>query len=181
MLAVLGAPEGRELLASTRVVDDALDVEWVDPTDLAWTDWFESADVIVVDGDEDIPSDNLLRIVTVPRPFTDDESRIRVDVSPDVMVAAIRAVARGLRVLDPTISASQGGWDGPIGEVELTAREGEVLALVAEGLPNKLIASRLGISPHTVKHHLGTMMSKLNAASRTELVYRAVRSGLVSL
>jgi DNA-binding NarL/FixJ family response regulator len=61
----------------------------------------------------------------------------------------------------------------------LTAREREVLALVAEGLPNKAIAAALGISDQTVKFHVAAIIGKLGAANRTDAVRRAVRQGLV--
>jgi DNA-binding NarL/FixJ family response regulator len=63
----------------------------------------------------------------------------------------------------------------------LTAREGEVLRLVADGLTNKAIGLRLGISEHTVKFHLGSAMTKLSAASRAEAVAVAMRRGLISV
>jgi len=56
-----------------------------------------------------------------------------------------------------------------------------VLQLVAEGLPNKTIARRLGISEHTVKFHVAALMAKLGAGSRTEAVHLGARRGLVSL
>ena len=63
----------------------------------------------------------------------------------------------------------------------LTHRELEVLALLAEGLPNKGIADRLGISDQTVKFHIASIMGKLGASNRVETVRRAVRRGLLSL
>ena len=63
----------------------------------------------------------------------------------------------------------------------LTPREREVLALVAEGLPNKAIAGELGISDQTVKFHVASLTGKLGAANRTEAVRRAVRQGLIVL
>ena len=63
----------------------------------------------------------------------------------------------------------------------LTARELAVLRLVAEGLPNKTIALRLGISEHTVKFHVNAILGKLGVASRTEAVVRATRLGLIFL
>ncbi len=63
----------------------------------------------------------------------------------------------------------------------LTLREREVLALVAEGLPNKRIAARLGIGPETVKSHVAAICGKLGAANRTEAVRIALRSGLVTI
>lgn len=66
-------------------------------------------------------------------------------------------------------------------EEPLTPREIEVLALLAEGLPNKAIAGRLDISDQTVKFHVASIYGKLGAANRTDAVRRAVRRGLVTL
>ncbi|MGH9147763.1 MAG: helix-turn-helix domain-containing protein [Vicinamibacterales bacterium] len=63
----------------------------------------------------------------------------------------------------------------------LTPREIEVLQLLAEGLPNKTIATRLGISDQTVKVHVAAICGKLEAANRTDAVRRAVRRGLITL
>ena len=62
----------------------------------------------------------------------------------------------------------------------LTAREVQVLELLAEGLPNKRIAGRLGISDQTVKFHVSAISGKLGAANRTDAVRRAVRRGLIT-
>ena len=63
----------------------------------------------------------------------------------------------------------------------LTARELQVLELLAEGLANKAIAERLGISDQTVKFHVSSISGKLGAANRTDAVRRAVRRGLLTL
>ena len=63
----------------------------------------------------------------------------------------------------------------------LTPRELEVLELLAEGLPNKAIATRLGVSDQTVKFHVAALSGKLGAVNRTDAVRRAVRQGLISL
>jgi DNA-binding NarL/FixJ family response regulator len=63
----------------------------------------------------------------------------------------------------------------------LTPREIQVLELLAEGLPNKAIAERLGISDQTVKFHVASISGKLGAANRTDAVRRAVRRGLITL
>ena len=63
----------------------------------------------------------------------------------------------------------------------LTPREIQVLELLAEGLPNKTIAARLGISDQTVKFHVSSISGKLGAANRTDAVRRAVRRGLITL
>lgn len=63
----------------------------------------------------------------------------------------------------------------------LTPREIEVIELLADGLPNKIIADRLGISDQTVKFHVSSIIGKLGAANRTDAVRRAARRGLISL
>ena len=70
--------------------------------------------------------------------------------------------------------------DEPFREA-LTEREVQVLELMAEGLPNKSIAARLGISDQTVKFHVASIAGKLGAANRTDAVRRAVRRGLLTL
>ncbi len=105
----------------------------------------------------------------------------------DEMSAAIAAVAQGLVVVDPAVAAIAAsstlgrGATVPAGPSPLTAREQSVLELVANGLPNKTIAMQLGISEHTVKFHVGAILGKLGAASRTEAVTLAVRQGLLPL
>jgi DNA-binding NarL/FixJ family response regulator len=76
--------------------------------------------------------------------------------------------------------ASSSAFEGPLQE-PLTVREGQVLELLADGLSNKLIASRLGVSDETVKFHLSSVFGKLGASNRTEAVREAIRRGLVPL
>lgn len=103
------------------------------------------------------------------------------------LAAAVLAVAQGLVVLHPAVAHIRAIQPGtlPLGTIEpgtsLTSREQEVLALVASGLPNKGIALRLGITEHTVKFHVGAILGKLGAASRTEAVTLAVRNGMLPL
>jgi DNA-binding CsgD family transcriptional regulator len=68
----------------------------------------------------------------------------------------------------------------PSGEA-LTPREREVLRLLAEGLPNKTIANRLGISDQTVKFHVASIVGKLGATNRTAAVRLAIRRGLIDI
>ena len=100
------------------------------------------------------------------------------------LMAALIAVAQGLIILDPRLAPSVPPPAGPrpappVGE--LTPRELEVLRLLAEGLPNKSIGQRLGISEHTVKFHVNSILGKLGAQSRTEAVTLASRLGLILL
>jgi DNA-binding NarL/FixJ family response regulator len=69
----------------------------------------------------------------------------------------------------------------PIGGEALTPREQQVLELLAEGLPNKSIAARLGISDQTVKFHVASIAAKLGATNRTDAVRLALRRGLLTL
>ena len=106
------------------------------------------------------------------------------DVGGPRLVAAIRAVVEGLVVLDPALARTALGAGGPLPAPpaeELTRREREVLQLMAEGLSNKAIAGRLGISEHTVKFHVNAILNKLGAQSRTDAVVRATRLGLIIL
>jgi DNA-binding CsgD family transcriptional regulator len=66
-------------------------------------------------------------------------------------------------------------------EATLTPRELEVLSLIAEGASNKTIARRLGISVHTAKFHVGSLLDKLEATGRTDAVTHAVRLGVIQL
>ena len=105
-------------------------------------------------------------------------------VSQEELGAALRAAAAGLLVVHPDDAGSffpgRPGTDGSGASGEpLTPREGEVLRAMADGLSNKEIAARLAISEHTAKFHVGSVMGKLGAASRTEAVMIAVRRGLV--
>jgi DNA-binding CsgD family transcriptional regulator len=67
------------------------------------------------------------------------------------------------------------------GDVPLTARELEVLALLAEGASNKVIARRLGISVHTAKFHVASLLDKRDAVGRTDAVAHAARRGVINL
>ena len=88
---------------------------------------------------------------------------------------AVEAAAHGLSVSEP--AARFGPADD--GAPDLTAREIEVLRLLAEGASNKVIARALGISAHTAKFHVASILEKLDAASRTEAVMSAIRLGLL--
>jgi DNA-binding NarL/FixJ family response regulator len=82
---------------------------------------------------------------------------------------------------DAWVMAPEGLDDEEPAAESLTPRELEVLALIAEGLSNKAIAGRLGISDQTVKFHVAAIAGKLGAANRTDIVRRAVRRGYVAL
>ena len=96
------------------------------------------------------------------------------------VAAAIRAVMSGATVLDPAVSRQLAGGTGAGSNPgELTPREAELVRLVAEGLPNKAVATRLGLSRRTVEGHLGRIFAKLGVATRTELAHYATIHGLL--
>jgi DNA-binding NarL/FixJ family response regulator len=130
--------------------------------------------VLVLAGDREVAADALARGARGALLRSAPPQRIR---------AALHAIADGLVVIDDEIA------DGVLPQARaaveliepLTAREREVLHLLASGLTNKEIASRLGISDHTVKFHVNGILGKLGVDSRTEAVVHAARLGIVSL
>ena len=109
---------------------------------------------------------------------------------PDEIVTAIKAVTKGLAVLPSELLPTLLSGASLVGELlddngadraRLSPRELEVLAAMADGISNKAIARRLGISFHTAKFHVAAILAKLNADSRTEAVARAAQLGLVML
>lgn len=108
------------------------------------------------------------------------------NLSSDQLVAALQAVVAGLLILHPSDAATMPGASAaPAALAELaeplTPREREVLQRLASGLGNKQIADQLGISEHTVKFHVASILGKLGAATRTEAVSLGIRHGLVLL
>ncbi len=96
------------------------------------------------------------------------------------ILAAVSAVSEGLLVR-PSARLPAGGLASAAPAPALTPREGEILARIGEGMSNKAIARRLGISAHTVKYHLEAVFAKLAVRSRAEAVSQGVRRGLVHL
>jgi two-component system, NarL family, response regulator YdfI len=164
----------------------------------------ERPDVVLADLEfpqEEAPSLELLASAPVvllvsnpPGPWTVEALRSGVravlprDVSASEMIAAIEAAAAGLTVfhssdlhaLLPAPPRAERATSLGSGEA-LTPRELEVFAMLSEGAGNKTIAWKLGISEHTVKFHVASIMSKLNATSRTEAVAIGIRKGLIML
>ncbi|CAL77509.1 putative transcriptional regulatory protein, LuxR family [Bradyrhizobium sp. ORS 278] len=130
----------------------------------------------------------------------DDSAAITLAIAVDDAELADRLAAllggvAGLRLVAPGESADvavirPGGSDATEnGEThgrdsdafQLTARERDVLALMAEGCSNKEIARSLGISVHTAKFHVGSLLDKLDATGRTDAVAHAARRGIIEL
>ena len=124
-----------------------------------------------------------MRVVLVGTPS--DRERLRSRLAPGVFeivgefptVGAARSSGLGAEAF--VLAASL--VDGAAIPEPLTPRELEVLELLVEGLSNKTIAVRLGISDQTVKFHVAAICGKLGAANRTDAVRRAIRRGLVTV
>ncbi|MEH2517129.1 DNA-binding CsgD family transcriptional regulator [Bradyrhizobium sp. AZCC 1610] len=95
-------------------------------------------------------------------------------------VAGIRLVTPGEAAAVALVSREARAALEPA-DVELTPRERDVLALMAEGASNKAIARQLGISVHTAKFHVGSLLDKLDATGRTDAVAHAARIGVINL
>jgi DNA-binding NarL/FixJ family response regulator len=101
-------------------------------------------------------------------------------IDPDDLAQAVRQVHAGRTVFDPEVApALLGGGLPPTGP-RLTPREREVLDALLRGLANKEIAHALGISPRTVKGHVGALLAKLGCLDRTQVVIAAYRLGLAT-
>jgi NarL family two-component system response regulator YdfI len=134
--------------------------------------------VILTDNSENLFSIDTLR--------SSARAMLPRDAKAEEIFAAIHATLAGLVVLDRnffnlilplTGGGQQTGLDAS--DQILTPREIEVLRMIAEGLGNKEIASKLGISDHTVKFHTGSIFAKLGASNRAEAVTLGIREGLI--
>ena len=134
------------------------------------------ADVVLADGEADLPAEQpVLRLAE----REEDGATLPPTLSPALLDAALRAISVGLRVSLP--AASAGFAEAEPARPLLTPRELEILACLGEGLSNKAVARRLGISAHTVKFHLEAVFTKLGATSRAEAVAKGLRRGLILL
>ncbi len=135
---------------------------------------------------ERLPGHRILVLTT----FQDDADIVRAieagaagyllkDASRADLAAAVRDAAAGRRVLSPEVSARLAVVDQTPAPPVLSAREAEVLALVAEGLTNAQIGERLYIGQATVKTHLLRIFTKLGVSDRTAAVMTALQHGLI--
>jgi two-component system, NarL family, nitrate/nitrite response regulator NarL len=159
----------------------------------------ESPDVLLLESgasdligeliDDQWPRSALLFVGEPPNEALSSGDRLIGAVSAGIegsrLSAAVQAMAAGLVVVDPELQAAPPlratASDPPDQPDILTPRERQVLELVARGYPNKSIAYELGISEHTAKFHVGSLLTKLDAASRAEVVTNATRRGLLSV
>jgi DNA-binding CsgD family transcriptional regulator len=144
----------------------------------AVSDDANGADIVLTDGV--VPDANALAVAL----GGDDAGQpglLPRDASVEQIDAALRAVAAGLIVR--VAEAPRPAFDAlPEPELNLlTPREVEVLAAIGNGLSNKAVARQLGISQHTVKFHVESLLRKLGAASRAEAVHKGLRQRLIEM
>jgi DNA-binding NarL/FixJ family response regulator len=144
----------------------------------------------IVASADDVPPASLERI---GGPVVSSPAGSPAPADDPLVAAAALLVAAGYRVIAPgelargdsddlpgaSIAEEQPGHGDDTPARNLSAREHEVLMLLAEGAPNKVIARRLGISVHTAKFHIASILAKLGAANRTDAIAIAMREGLV--
>lgn len=109
------------------------------------------------------------------------------DAGPDEIIRGVRAVARGEAIFGSDVATRVLGYLHGVPSAmaasafpELTAREQEILALIAQGKSNAAIAHKLSLSPKTVRNHISNVFSKLRVADRAEAIVRAREAGLGS-
>ncbi len=180
LLALLGRREDLVLLGEAaprdagRFLRDADVVLWDAGPDAGIDDLPEERPVVVLVAEERLAAAALT---------AGARGVLRRDAPPERIAAALVAASAGLFGVDEAMAGSllrRPAVAEPLVE-PLTPREHEVLALLAEGLANKTIALRLGISESTAKFHVNAILGKLGADNRAEAIVQAVRQGLVVL
>jgi NarL family two-component system response regulator YdfI len=171
------------LLEYGRARADVVVVDLLDAEEAAVWEWGLPAPrfVLLVDEPDGDAAQRVLR--------ADAAAILPRDAAAQEIVAAIECAALGLVAMRWSTLAALIGGHGAAGRFAaapqltetLTPRELEVLQMLGEGLANRAIAGRLGISVHTAKFHVGSILGKLGAATRAEAVALGIRRGLIML
>jgi DNA-binding NarL/FixJ family response regulator len=166
-------------LAELMAEDDRIEVVSADP------------DVVLAVGvparSFDVPTVLLTREATYAESYNHSvRAHLPADATASEVLAAVAAVGQGLVVLTQTqaerlLPARPQRQELPRLIEALTPREVEVLRLMGDGLVNREIAGRLGISEHTAKFHVASILGKLQASSRTDAVAQGMRRGLIPI
>lgn len=170
------------MLADELHADDAVDVAIVDETGVGRISLEGTPQVLLSAG----PVEQRERFAAVLPPGAEPAliaAAARLAAAGYHIVAGVSAVRRrsvpAATVPDGDHEHRSEGAEPGMAPVHLSPREAEVLALLAEGAPNKVIARRLDISVHTAKFHVAAILTKLGAANRTDAIATAMRQGLV--
>jgi NarL family two-component system response regulator YdfI len=206
VLAIAPSGPAREKLEQVLDLTDASVVGWAEDLEAIDEELADEADVVLVDATE-TPPEELLESLEEAGPLRDARVVVLIDratavwvnraihtgvagilpadVNAEQFAKTLEAVASGLVVIHPSgvytpRSADTDTASGFLESLEaLTARERDVLQMLARGLGNKEIAVGLKISEHTVKFHVASILGKLGAGTRTEAVSIALRRGLI--
>ncbi|MGL5879055.1 MAG: response regulator transcription factor [Xenococcaceae cyanobacterium] len=184
---VLGSSASFDLETIEQLQPDVLLLEWQEAEDetiwlelTSFSEFQTPAIVVLID---DWQQTSIARILRA-----NVRGVLASESTAEEIIGAIAAVATGLTVIHPdfidSVLSLLPETNRTLPETlsqPLTRREIEVLKMLAEGLGNKTIARRLGISEHTVKFHIGSIFNKLDASSRTEAVILGARQGLIML
>ena len=174
------------------VIGESVNLDNINETETEVVLFASVSSAFLLDGKKDYAILFLTEDIESVRPLLNSKVRtwglLSTDTTEDELAAAIHAVGQGLWVGAPGLVEGllrfqrAGESSGEESLIEpLTAREKEVLQLMAQGLANKQIALALAISEHTVKFHLSSLYAKLGISSRTEAVRRGIELGLISL
>jgi DNA-binding NarL/FixJ family response regulator len=194
MTALLGSLAGIEVVGEAESADDAVAAAAAHRPDVIIMD-LHLGDSSGVDATRRIVADRPEVGVLVVTMLDDDDSvfasmragargYLLKGAAPEEIERAIRAVANGEVLFGPGIAAraltflAGGRASGPAPFPDLTDREREVLDLVARGLDNQRIATRLAVSDKTVRNHLSNILTKLQVADRSQAIVRAREAGL---
>jgi two-component system nitrate/nitrite response regulator NarL len=139
----------------------------------------EDADVVLADGEAAVADGP--PVVALGAAEAGQAGLLPRDATAAQIDAALRAVAAGLTVRGQAPQRPAFRALGDAAPALLSRREAEILALIGDGLSNKAVARRLGISGHTVKFHVESLFRKLAAGSRAEAVRKGLRQGLIEI
>ena len=123
----------------------------------------------------EVVSESIVLAIRVDDPILADRLTAVLSDVPGLRLARVNEVG------DVAVVSSQGAQPATEQDAALTRREIQVLSLLAEGASNKSIARRLGISVHTVKFHVASLLDKFEAIGRTDAVAHALRLGVIEL
>jgi DNA-binding NarL/FixJ family response regulator len=194
MTALLGSLDGIEVVGEAESADEAVAASQAQRPDVIIMD-LHLGDSSGVEATRRIAADQPAIGVLVVTMLDDDDSvfasmragargYLLKGAAPEEIERAIRAVANGEVLFGPGIAAralaflAGGRASGPAPFPDLTDREREVLDLVARGLDNQRIATRLAVSDKTVRNHLSNILTKLQVADRSQAIVRAREAGL---
>jgi DNA-binding NarL/FixJ family response regulator len=183
-MSLSGAGDIVPILAGELHADDAVDVMVVDEEASSFTAPEAAPKVLLASGPVE-SRDRFAAILPVGSEPALVAAAARLAAAGYHIVAGMRAAradgqGRGSEVIEDGRERLEADLAEPeTPAVHLSPREAEVLALLAEGAPNKVIARRLDISVHTAKFHVAALLVKLGAANRTDAIATAMRQGLV--